>query len=256
MAKVFGIITARFIWLLAFAIGFGHVSAAELTVFAAASLTDALKEIAAAYQQKSGDKIYFNFGASSTLARQIEEGAPADIFFSADNQKMDRLGRAGLIQASSRIELLSNSLVVVVSPATSLHINSADDLKQVKSLALADPQIVPAGIYAKKYLEVAGLWSSLKPRVIPTENVRATLSAVESGNVDAGIVYKTDAMISRKVRVAYAIPAELGPKIVYPIALTKEARNKFPAAKFLDELKSEKSAEVFRKYGFLTPSAR
>lgn len=161
----------------------------EITVFAAASLTDGLKQTAAAYEKKSGNKIIFNFGASSTLARQIEAGAPADIFFSADEAQMDTLARRGLIDPTTRRDRLGNSLVVVVPRDSVLQIRSADDLTNVvvKRIALADPQAVPAGVYAKAWLGKLHLWPAVEPKVIPTENVRAALAAVASGNVDAGV---------------------------------------------------------------------
>ncbi|HSS49070.1 MAG TPA: molybdate ABC transporter substrate-binding protein, partial [Thermoanaerobaculia bacterium] len=175
-------------------------AAAEVNVFAAASLTDALKEIATTYESSSGDKLVFNFGASSTLARQIQEGAPADLFFSADEAKMDSLAKGGLVVKETRKSLLSNTLVVVVPVDSKLVIASPADLatSKVRVLALAEPQSVPAGIYAKEWLKTQKLWSRVIDKVVPTENVRAALAAVESGNVDAGIVYKTDAGISKK----------------------------------------------------------
>ncbi|HZT23449.1 MAG TPA: molybdate ABC transporter substrate-binding protein [Verrucomicrobiae bacterium] len=227
--------------------------AAEVTVFAAASLTDALKAIAANYQKQSGDKIAFNFGASSTLARQIEEGAPADIFFSADEAQMNRLERGNLIDPATRKNLLGNSLVVVVPGDSMLRIQSASDLTNadVKKIALADPRAVPAGVYARAWLEKLQLWPAVESKVIPTENVRAALAAVASGNVDAGIVYKTDAAISRNVRIAYAIPRAEGPDIRYPIALVKGSPQPGAAKKFLNYLSSEEAGQVFAQYGFL-----
>jgi len=178
-------------------------AAAEVTVFAAASLTDALKEIATAYEGSSGDKLVFNFGASSILARQIQEGAPADLFFSADEAKMDSLAKGGLVTKETRRSLLSNTLVIVVPADSTLTLATPADLatSKVRVLALAEPQSVPAGIYAKEWLKSLKLWSKVIDKVIPTENVRAALAAVESGNADLGIVYKTDAGISKKVRI-------------------------------------------------------
>lgn len=188
--------------------------AAEVKVSAAASLTDALRELATSYEKQSGDTVLFNLGASSTLARQIQEGAPADVFFSADEEKMNGLER-GHLAPGTRRSLLSNSLVVVVAADGPLRMSAIRDLAQprFRALALAEPQTVPAGIYAKEYLRKIGLWSVVIDRVIPTENVRAALAAVESGNVEAGIVYKTDALISRKVRVAWEVPRGEGPDI-------------------------------------------
>src|SRR5262249_55867345 len=159
------------------------------------------KEIASNYEKKHDDKIVFNFGASSFLARQIREGAPADIFFSADEAKMDDLERDGLVLKETRRSLLSNSLVIVVAAENAAAVSCPRDLAtdKVKRLVLAEPKTVPAGIYAKEYLEGQRLWSAVEPKVIPTENVRAALAAVEAGNVEAGIVYKTDAAISKKV---------------------------------------------------------
>ncbi len=194
------------------------ISAAELTVHAATSLSDAMNEIGRAYEKQSGDKLRFNFGASSMLARQIEEGAPADLFFSADEAKMDSLQKKDLLLPGTRHSLLSNLLVIVVPVDASTAPKSAADLvkPEFKKLALAEPQTVPAGIYAREYLQKLGLWDTVKDKVVPTENVRAALAAVESGNVEAGIVYKTDSMISKKVKIAVEIPAVEGPKISYP----------------------------------------
>ena len=227
--------------------------ASELLVFAAASLTEALRDITSDYQKQSGDKILLNLAASSTLARQIEAGAPADIFFSADEAKMDTLENAGFIVAETRTNRLSNSLVIVVSQEGAPTINGPRDLAtdKVGRIALADPQMVPAGLYAKEYLEKQNLWASVSGKVIPTENVRGALAAVESGNVDAGIVYKTDAAISRKVKVAYEVPPYDGPRIRYPVAALKVSKNLQSARRFLDYLGSDAAAHVFEQRGFI-----
>src|SRR5580765_4985016 len=230
-----------------------NLHAAEVTVFAAASLADSLQEIAAIYQKQSDDKIVFNFGASSTLARQIEEGAPADIFFSADEAKMDGLQKKGLILKETRKSRLSNSLVIVVAAEGGTAIESPKDLAtdKVKRLALAEPRTVPAGIYAREYLRKQKLWSAVEAKVIPTENVRAALAAVEAGNVEAGIVYKTDAAISKKVKVAYEVPLADNPAISYPMAMVKEAKQPEAAKRFLQYLNSEDAAKAFEKFGFI-----
>jgi len=229
------------------------VNAVEVTVFAAASLTDSLKEIAPAYEKQSGDKIIFNFGASSTLARQIEEGAPADIFISADEAKMDGLEKKGLILKETRKSRLSNLLVIVVAAERGAVIRSAEDLAtdKVKRLAVAEPKTVPAGIYAKEYLQKQNLWSAVEAKIIPTENVRAALAAVEAGNVEAGIVYKTDAALSKKVKVAYEVPAKDNPAISYPMAVVKEAKQPEAAKIFLQYLNSDAAAQVFSRFGFI-----
>ena len=164
---------------------------------------------------------------------------------------MDGLEKKGLIVPGTRRSLLSNSLVIVVANDGSFSLKGPEDLKKAKRIAIAEPKTVPAGIYARKYLEQAGLWSKIIDSVIPTENVRAALAAVEGGNVDAGIVYKTDAQISKKVKIAYEVPVKDAPPISYPMAVVKESRNPNKAADFLRYLESEESAKVFEKYGFI-----
>jgi molybdate transport system substrate-binding protein len=227
--------------------------AAEITVFAAASPTASLKKIAAAYEPTSGDKIVFNFAASSTLARQIAAGAPADIFFSADEAQMDRVSALGLIATNTRVSLLGNTLVVVVRTDSTRPPASAADLTNaaIQHLALADPKAVPAGVYAKKWLANLSLWPVIEPKVIPCENVRAALAAVESGNVDAGIVYQTDARISSRVKIAFAASGPGAPAISYPLALVKNAPNPDGAQKFLQYLESGDAGKIFAGYGFM-----
>jgi len=254
MTKSF-LLRNRLRWLI-FAVAlfaFTSLRAAELIVFAAASLTDSLKEIAAAYEKTAGDKITFNLGASSTLARQIEAGAPADIFFSADEAQMAGLAKQGLIDPSTRKSRLGNALVVVVATDSPLQIKSARDLTNatIKQLALADPKAVPAGVYARAWLTGQQLWPAIEPKVVPTENVRAALAAVESGNVEAGVVYKTDAGISRKVKTAFEVSAQDAPDIIYPMALVRESKQPDAAKKFLNYLDSQEAGDIFKKFGFL-----
>jgi molybdate transport system substrate-binding protein len=229
-----------------------QLHAATVTVFAAASLTDSLKQIAADYEKTSGDKIVFNFAASGPLARQIEAGAPADIYFSADEAKADGLQKQGLLVNETRVSRLGNTLVIVTTPeAVGVHTPTDLTNAAVKRVAIGDVKTVPAGTYAKAYLEKLGLWTNVVAKAVPCENVRAVLAAVESGNVDAGIVYHTDAAISKKVKVAFEVPAQDGPKITYPMALVKSAPEPVAARKFLDHLNSESAATVFRQAGFV-----
>lgn len=227
--------------------------AAELNVFAAASLSDALRDLAKTYEPASGDKFRLNLGASSALALQIKNGAPADVFFSADEAKMDELAKAGLIVADTRRSLLSNTLAIVVNAEGGAVISTPTDLTQpgIGRIALAEPQTVPAGIYAKEWLQKIGLWGKISARLVPTENVRACLAAVEAGNADAGIVYKTDALISKKVKVAYEVPIADGPKISYPLAVVKDTKQRDAARKFAAHLAGPEARAVFVKYGFL-----
>lgn len=227
--------------------------AVELNVFAAASLSDALQEIAKSYQASSGDTLRLNLGASSTLALQIKQGAPADLFFSADEAKMDDVAKAGLVVTDTRRSILSNTLVIVVSTEGSPAISDPADLAKtsIGRIALAEPQTVPAGIYAKEFLQKVALWRKIIDKVVPTENVRACLAAVESGNVEAGIVYKTDALISKKVKIAYEIAATEGPKISYPVAVLKGSKQLDAARRFAAFLTSAEARTVFTRYGFL-----
>ncbi len=221
--------------------------AQEILVFAAASLTESLEEIGGTYQRKTGTDVRFSFGGSSDLARQIEAGAPADVFFSADTAKMDALEKAGLVRREDRREFLSNWLAVVVSADWSGRVRGPRDLLQFSRIALADPAAVPAGIYAKKWLESAGIWKDVRDRVVPTLDVRAALAAVESGSVAAGVVYKTDARISKKARIVYA--AATVPPILYSVSAVARAR---PAAReFVTFLQGKDAAAAFSKAGFV-----
>ncbi|MCI0613286.1 molybdate ABC transporter substrate-binding protein, partial [bacterium] len=191
--------------------------------------------------------------ASSVLARQIEEGAPADIFFSADEAKMDSLQKKKLIVPETRKSLLSNILVIVVPEDSKLKLSSAKDLLNVKGyIAIAEPKTVPAGIYAKEYLNKIGIWSKIIDHLVPTENVRAALLAVELGNADAGIVYKTDAEISKKTKVGFEVPVQEGSKISYPVAVVSTSKNIDVAKKALSYIESANALEIFKKYKFLT----
>ena len=198
-----------------------------ISVFAAASLSDALTEIASTYEKP----VAFNFAGSRTLARQIEEGAPADLFLSADEATMDELAAKNLIAADTRTSFLSNTLVIVGDA----------DLLRARRIALAEPSSVPAGIYAKQYLERIGMWEAVRGKVVPTENVRAALAAVQAGNADSAIVYKTDTP-------RYAREIADGPPVSYAFAVT--ARNRAEAREFLQYLQSDRARAIFAKHGF------
>ncbi len=228
-------------------------SSDEPLVFAAASLTDALQELGAAYRGQTGQAVAFAFGGSGDLARQIRAGARAELFISADSPRVDDLERAGLVRRDDRVELLLNRLVVVVPASVGRAPASAGELRTLPRLALADPQTVPAGAYAQQWLERVGLWSALRERVVPTLDVRAALAAVESESAPAAIVYATDAMSSRRVRVAFEADPAQAPRVVYVAALVTGAS---PAARrFLAFLRGPAAGAVFRRLGFvpLTP---
>jgi len=218
-----------------------------LLVFAAASLTELLQEIGKAYEAKTGTPVTFSFGASSDLARQISAGAPADVFFSADTARMDGLEKGGFVRKEDRREFLSNRLAVVVPLSSNAKVAGARDLLQFRRLALADPQAVPAGVYARHWLENAGLWKEIEPRVVPTLDVRAALAAVETEATPAGIVYSTDARISKKVKPIFETPTD--PPILYSAARVAKSAN--PAAPgFVEFLQTPESVAVFARAGF------
>jgi molybdate transport system substrate-binding protein len=220
----------------------------EILVFAAASLTDALQEIGAAFERETGVRVVCSFAGSNDLARQIRAGAPADVFVSANAERMDELVVAGLVRPADRFDLLSNALVVVVSAGSSLSVRGPADLVHARALALGDPEAVPAGIYARRWLERVGWWERLRGRVVPTLDVRAALAAVDSGAAEAGIVYRTDAAMARRARVAFEVPASEGPRIVYPAAVLVAAPP--DARRFLEDLRSPASRAVFERLGF------
>jgi molybdate transport system substrate-binding protein len=219
----------------------------ELLVFAAASLTESLQEIGKTYEQKTGTPVRFSFGASSDLARQIQSGAPADIFFSADAARMDAVEKAGLVRRGDRRKFLSNRLAVVVPADSTRKVSGPRDLLQFPRIALADPAAVPAGIYAKKWLEAAGVWKDVEGRVVPTLDVRAALAAVESRAIGAAVVYATDARISKKVRTVFETAGD--PPILYSVAPMARARR--AAREFVTFLEGPGAEAVFTRAGFL-----
>jgi molybdate transport system substrate-binding protein len=229
---------------------------AELLVSAAASLSDALPEVARAWEASGGERVAFNFAASSTLASQIEAGAPVDLVFTADEETMDRLERAKLLAPSTRRPLLANRLAIVVPEGRPYRLSSAPDLarSEVKRLALADPAAVPAGRYARRWLESRGLWSALERRVVPTLNVRAALATVAAGEADAGIVYATDVRALAGVELAFEVAAEEGPRIVYPAAVVGSSKRGAEARRLLDFLAGDVARATFGRFGFAAPT--
>ena len=225
----------------------------ELLVFGAASLSESLQDAGRQFEAQGGPRVSFSFGSSADLARQIESGAPADVFFSADTARMASLEKAGLVRPADRREFLSNVLVVVVPSDSTARVASAKDLETFPKIALADPAArVPSGVYARQWLTERGVWSAIEPKVIPMLDVRATLAAVGGGDVPAGIVYRTDAAVSRDVKVAYT--ANDGPKISYSVAPIATSKDAAQAAKFVAFVDSPSGRAIFEKRGFLVRS--
>lgn len=229
---------------------------AEVRVLAAASLSDVLREIAPLHARASGDTLVFTFGGSGALARQIAEGAPADVIVSADELRVDQLAAAGLLLAGTRRILAANTLVLVVAAEDGVTLKTLADLggSAVRRLAIGEPATVPAGTYAKAHLEGLGLWAAVQPKTVPLDNVRAVLAAVEAGNADAGFVYRTDALISRNVRIAVEVPRSEEPRIAYPAAVVKDSKSPAAARALLVFLAGPEAQAVFAKHGFLAPN--
>ena len=227
-------------------------AADELTVSAAISLKDALDEISHLYTaEHPGTDVHFNLGGSGTLQRQIEQGAPVDIFISASPKEMDSLESQGLLLPDTRKDLVRNSVVLIV-PAGSTGVSGFQDLTKaaVKTVAVGEPQTVPAGKYAQEVLTHLGIYDQLKPKLVLAKDVRQVLTYVETGNADAGIVYATDAKISKKVTVVASAPAGSHSPVVYPGAVIKDSKNVAGAKAFLKFLGGEEAQAVFQKYGF------
>jgi molybdate transport system substrate-binding protein len=228
--------------------------AASLVVFAAASLTDALQELGDDFTKSSGIAVKFSFAASSTLARQMENGAPADVFLSADVEWMDYLQARNLIQSDTRRDLLGNRLVLIAPAASTLSLTIeprfalADALGKGR-LATGDPDSVPVGRYARAALKSLDVWNSVENRLVRADNVRAAMAFVDRGEAPLGIVYRTDALVDKGVRIVGVFPAETHPPITYPIALRVGA--KAGAARFADYMRTPTADAVFVKYGFL-----
>lgn len=233
-------------------------SAAEapLTVFAAASLKESMDEAAATYGAVTGHAVRVSYAASSALARQIEQGAPADVFVSADLDWLDALQKKNLIDVATRRELLGNTLVLIApkdSAAKPLALARGTDLRPLLGgegrLALALTASVPAGKYAKAGFTSLGMWDALQPRVAEAENVRAALLLVARGEAPLGVVYGSDAQAEPRVRVLATFPADTHPPIVYPVARVKSSTQP-QAAAFVRWLQTPAAAAIFRKYGF------
>jgi molybdate transport system substrate-binding protein len=225
-----------------------------ITVFAAASLTNVLQELGDDFTRDTSIPIRFAFAASSTLARQIENGAPADVFFSADLQWMDYLQTRNLIQRDTRYDVLSNQLVLIAPADSKIQLKIAPHFPLVAALgkgrlATGDPESVPVGRYTQAALTNLGIWHAAAKRLIRADSVRSALAFVDRGEAPLGIVYATDALIDKNVRVVDVFPADSHLPIIYPIALTAAAHG--DAARFIDYIRGPACDVAFKKYGFV-----
>lgn len=229
------------------------VFAADITVSAASSLTNAFNDMAKAYQQHyPQDRVHLNFGASGTLLQQIQQGAPIDVFASADQQTMNQAQDKHLINPKERYDFVQNSLVLIVPANNPASIKQTKNLTQpaVKRIAIGNPASVPAGRYTKKALEQAQLWTTLTPKFVYATNVRQALDYVATESTEAGFVFGTDAAImNNKVRIIATIPTE---PIRYPIALTSDSKQPASARRFIQFVRSAAGQNILSKYGFET----
>lgn len=222
-----------------------------LTVSAAVSLTEALEEIKMNFEKNHPDvKLSFNFGSSGALKQQIEQGAPVDLFFSAAEDKFDELADRGMIVEGTA--LVNNDVVLIIPTNTDPSIYDFSDLqdKSVKKLAIGTPESVPAGKYAKQILEHDGLWDTLSHKIVYGKDVRQVLSYVETGNVDAGIVYKTDALISDKVQIVATASNESHTPVIYPVGIINNTEHMDEAQAFYAYIQTSQALDVLKQYGF------
>jgi molybdate transport system substrate-binding protein len=223
----------------------------ELTISAAASLQDALNDIKANFEKANPNvKINFNFGASGALQQQISQGAPVDLFFSAAEDKFNNLVQDGLIDKSQGKDVVGNELVLVVPKETKKEIKSFEDLTKADKISIGTPEAVPAGQYGKETLENLNVWKSVESKVVYGKDVRQVLSYVETNNVDAGIVYKTDALTSAKVKIVATAAENTHDPIIYPLGVIKNSKQPKEAKKFYEYLQNDESMKILEKYGF------
>jgi len=247
-------LTLLFSFIMSFIFIFNANAKQELTISAAASLTESFNEIGKEFENKNPDiKINFNFAASGQLFQQISQGAPVDIFASADVATMEKAKKADLIAPKTYYEFVANTLVLIepVNAGKMKDINSLLD-DNIKKIAIGTPESVPVGSYTKKMLELKGLWEKLNDKYVLALSVKQALEYVQRAEVDAGFVYKTDAM-TRKDKVKIIESYTLSEKVLYPIAIIKTSEKKEAAQKFIDFLKDENTLKIFEKYGFMKP---
>lgn len=223
---------------------------APLTVSAAISLTNVLETLGRMYSQQGGGDVRFNFAASNTLARQIANGAPVDVFISADEAQMDIADKSGAIAAGTRVKLLGNGLVAV-RRLDKPHGGGLEMLarQEYRRIAIGDPEAVPAGVYAKAWIMRAGLWEALQRKLVPVANVRAALAAVDNGGADAAFAYTSD-LASYMGQRLVSLTSTNWPSIVYPAAIVKSSRNQAEASRFLKFLCGSEAAAVFEQHRF------
>lgn len=243
--------TALVGWLLVSLVACGGRDS-SFTVYAASSCTSVIEEMARIYADSTGQKVLTHFGASGVLARTIEEGAPADLFISADARWMDELSGRGLLEPATARIVAWNRLVFVVPSDAMQSPRHAAALVNLERIAIGDPETVPAGTYAHQALTHMNVWPYLEGKFVMAPDVRAVLALVERGEVDGGVVYATDARASRSVRVAFEFPDSVHEPIAYPASVLKQSRDVKAARRFLEFLSSPRGRAIFQAHGFQT----
>jgi molybdate transport system substrate-binding protein len=228
-----------------------------ITVSAAVSLNDALEAIERAYRAAGGSAVRFNFAGSNVLSRQIVSGAPVDLFISADEAQMTLAEAAGTVDKHTRLDLLANRLAVVTPRGSARSIPDISALLQpaVRRIAIGDPAAVPAGVYARQYLQAEGIWDRLQSRLVPVANVRAALAAAGNASADAAIVYETDVAISPAVELAFVVSGRNAPRIVYPAAIVAASKHRAAAERFLAFLRGPEATAIFARFKFVPLAA-
>lgn len=225
----------------------------ELTISAAASLNDALTEIKDNFEEEHKEiTLHFNIGGSGALKQQILQGAPADLFLSAAQDHLNELIQKGMIEKNKQVDLLSNQLVLITNKNNTESLADFADLKtdKINKIAIGIPESVPAGMYAKQTLQNLALWDIVEPKLVQTKDVRQVLTYVETGNVDAGLVYLTDAKASSKINIVATAHQQNHDLIIYPAGIINNSHHQKEAQLFLDYLQSETAKSIFKKYGF------
>jgi molybdate transport system substrate-binding protein len=200
--------------------------------------------------------VTFNFAGSNVLARQIVNGAPVDVFVSADESQMDVVARAGMVLGGSRAAVAANALALVADPRTPIRTLADLESAEVKRIAIGDPAAVPAGVYARRYLEDIGLWTRIERKIVPTTNVRAALVSVQNGSASAALVYATDARVAPELKVVVTVSGARAPRIVYPACIVRTSRQPAAAAAFVNFLRGSAAASILARHGFAPPPGR
>ena len=252
MRKLLLIITSLLLALAAISCSSSQAGESSITVFAAASLADVMEELSETFREEAGVKVSYSLGGSQILAQQIIRGAPADVFISADELAMERMDSKGLLEPGTRANLLTNELVLIVPSDDGSSIETLEQLGEpdVGRIAIADPELAPAGRYAKEALVSLGLWEKVEGKLILGADVRITLAYLTSGNSDAAIVYRTDVQLSRGAKVMEVVPQESHSTVEYPVALMKSAKETGAPERFVAFLKGDIATGIFQKYGF------